>query len=74
MELWQIDVMGGVRLPDCSEVKVPTVLTSSLPRTETRQRRGRDEVETRFLLAQWTGTASSSPASASGTTIGFGRR
>ena len=34
----------------------------------------RDEAETRFRLAQWTGTAISSPASASGTTIGFGRR
>lgn len=34
----------------------------------------RDEAETRFRLAQWTGTATSSTASASGTTIGFGRR
>ncbi len=30
--------------------------------------------ETRFRLAQWTETATSSPASASATTIGFGRR
>jgi hypothetical protein len=45
----------------------PTVLTSSLPWTETRPRRDSD-------LAQWTGTATSSTASASGTTIGFGRR
>lgn len=34
----------------------------------------RDEAERRFRLAQWTGTATSSTASASGTTIGFGRR
>jgi hypothetical protein len=34
----------------------------------------RVEAETRFRLAQWTGTATSSTASASGTTIGFGRR
>jgi hypothetical protein len=34
----------------------------------------RDEAETSFRLAQWTGTATSSTASASGTTIGFGRR
>ncbi len=34
----------------------------------------RDEAETRFRVAQWTGTATSSTASASGTTIGFGRR
>jgi hypothetical protein len=34
----------------------------------------KDEAETRFRLAQWTGTATSSLASASGTTIGFGRR
>ncbi len=34
------------------------------------QRRGREE----FRLAQWTGTATSLTASASGTTIGFGRR
>ena len=33
-----------------------------------------DEAERRFRLAQWTGTATSSTASASGTTIGFGRR
>jgi hypothetical protein len=34
----------------------------------------RDEAGRRFRLAQWTGTATSSTASASGTTIGFGRR
>ena len=34
------------------------------------QRRGREETR----LAQWTGTATSSTASAFGTTIGFGRR
>jgi hypothetical protein len=34
----------------------------------------RDEAERRFRLAQVTGTATSSTASASGTTIGFGRR
>ena len=34
----------------------------------------RDEAERRFRLAQWTGTAASSLASASSTTIGFGRR
>jgi hypothetical protein len=45
----------------------PTVLTSSLPPE-------RDEAETRFRLAQWIGTATSSTASASGTTIVFGRR
>jgi hypothetical protein len=46
----------------------PTVvLTSSLPPD-------RDEAERRFRLAQWTGTATSSTASASGTTIVFGRR
>ena len=28
----------------------------------------------KIRLAQWTGTATSAPASASGTTIGFGRR
>jgi hypothetical protein len=38
------------------------------------QRRGIDEAETKFRFAQWTGTATSSPASASGTTIGLGRR
>jgi hypothetical protein len=36
--------------------------------------RDRDEAERRFRLAQWIGTATSSTASASGTTIGFGRR
>jgi hypothetical protein len=35
---------------------------------------GGDEAEARFQLAQWTGTATSSLASASGTTIGLGRR
>ena len=34
----------------------------------------RDEAERRFRLAQWTGTAAWSFASASGTAIGFGRR
>ena len=34
----------------------------------------RDDAARRFRLVQWTGTATSSPASASGTTIGFGRR
>jgi hypothetical protein len=39
----------------------------SAPGTETRQRRN-------IGLAQWTGTTTSSTASASGATIGFGRR
>jgi hypothetical protein len=38
------------------------------------QRAERHDGQRRFRLAQWTGTATSSTASASGTTIGFGRR
>jgi hypothetical protein len=51
-----------------------TAMTVDLDSIDLVLPRDRDEAERRFRLAQWIGTATSSTASASGTTIGFGRR